>query len=87
MARMAVLNQAHADMNRLIPKKTGQLRTESQVNERDSTILYNAKYAKYQYYNKYENYTTPNTGPYWDEKGQRLYGRLWKRTAERAMKR
>ncbi len=53
-------------MDKYIPKDTGALRTV--VDKGTNYITYESPYAHYQFVNQFENYTTPGTGPYWDER-------------------
>lgn len=60
-------------MDKYVPKRDGNLRTI--VDLQTNTITYESDYAEYQYYgerkdktHKVHNYTTPGTGPYWDER-------------------
>lgn len=59
-------------MDKYVPKDEGVLRDEAYVDD-ECCIVYNQEYAGYQYYgqredgsHKVKNYTTPETGPYWD---------------------
>ena len=60
-------------MDKYVPKRDGNLRTI--VDLRTHSITYESEYAEYQYYgeredgsHKVQNYTTPGTGPYWDQR-------------------
>ena len=60
-------------MDEFVPKRDGNLRTV--VDLRTNSITYQSPYAEYQYYgeradgsHQVQNYTTPGTGPYWDER-------------------
>ena len=60
-------------MDEFVPKRDGNLRTV--VDLRTNSITYQSPYAEYQYYGEradgshpVSNYTTPGTGPYWDER-------------------
>lgn len=62
-------------MDQYVPKRDGLLRGIVDLN--NSTITYMSPYASYQYYGMREdgthvinpeNYTTPGTGPYWDQR-------------------
>lgn len=53
-------------MDKYIPKDTGTLRTV--VDKGVDYITYESPYAHYQFVNQFEHYTTPGTGPYWDER-------------------
>lgn len=74
-------NACYKHMDKYIPKDNGDLRTNVTIDA--NSITYESLYASYQYYGVREddthvvnpdNYTTPGTGPYWDEQ-------MW--TAER----
>lgn len=73
----AMANQALADMNRFVPAKDYDLRNQTSVSLDGSQITYNAPYAAYQFYNQFNNYTTPGTGPRWDLKAKGLYINNW----------
>lgn len=60
-------------MDKYVPKDTGTLREDVTIT--NGSITYEQEYASYQYYgerkdgsHKVSNYTTPGTGPYWDER-------------------
>ena len=68
-------------MDKYVPKDEGHLRETVVVNGvvtenvTEDTITYDQQYARYQYYGMREdgshvvrNYTTPNTGRYWDKR-------------------
>ena len=66
-------NTCYKHMDKYVPMRDGNLRTI--VDIQDDSITYESPYAKYQYYgvredgsHKVENYTTPGTGTYWDER-------------------
>ena len=65
-------------MRKYTPNSTGDNERASQLNsptiDEECSIVYNKSYAGYQYYGqrkdgsrKVKNYTTPGTGPYWDQ--------------------
>lgn len=61
-------------MDKYIPMDKGNLRTLYDVSN-PKYIIYEAPYARYQYYgvredgtHKVRNYTTPGTGTYWDKR-------------------
>lgn len=66
----ALTNQAHADMDRYVPKRQGHLRQDSFA--RNNTITYTVPYARAQFRgvvgkgHPVRNYTTPGTGKRWD---------------------
>lgn len=77
--RYALGNQAMADMNPFVPRKSNTLRTSAHLKNDGSVILYETKYAKRQFYMNGKKYSTPGTGPRWDLKAKALHGRSWKR--------
>ena len=81
----ALVNQVYADMNMYVPMLTGQLRQESHIGDDGKSITWNSIYAAYQYYLEGNNYSTPNTGPYWDKKAAANHGAQWGQVAGEAM--
>lgn len=81
----ALVNQVHADSNLYAPKKVSDLRNQSTIALDGKQIIWHVPYAKPQYYNHYKNYTTPNTGPKWDQKAKSIHMREWQRVVRRAM--
>jgi hypothetical protein len=66
-------NTCYNYMDKYVPKDIGNLRTI--VDIQPDSITYEQQYARYQYYgeredgsHKVRHYTTPGTGPYWDER-------------------
>lgn len=66
-------NTCYKHMDKYVPMDKGNLRTV--VDIQSDSITYESPYAKYQYKgirddgtHKVKNYTTPGTGPYWDER-------------------
>lgn len=66
-------NTCYKHMDKYVPMDLGLLREV--VNVQDDSITYQQPYASYQYHgerkdgsHKVYNYTTPNTGPYWDKR-------------------
>ena len=66
-------NTCYKHMDKYVPQRDGNLRTI--VDIQADSITYEQEYAKYQYYGMrkdgshvVKNYTTPGTGPYWDER-------------------
>lgn len=93
LGQYALINQAHADMNNYVPMLTGDLRNQSTVSNDAKSIVWNVRYARAQFYGRVgkggypvRRYTTPGTGPRWDEKAKAIHIRSWERVAERAMK-
>ncbi|MBO7079512.1 MAG: capsid protein [Bacilli bacterium] len=68
-----LVNTCYKHMDKYVPKREGNLRTI--VTFDNTGVTYEMPYARYQYYGEREdgthqvhNYTTPGTGPYWDER-------------------
>lgn len=60
-------------MDKYVPRRDGNLK--NRVYLTNHSITYQSPYARYQYYgvredgtHKVTHYTTPGTGPYWDER-------------------
>ena len=68
-----------ADMNQFVPAKSHVLRLSVSIGIDGSSIHYNTPYAAYQFYNQWSNYTTPGTGPRWDEKAKGIYMSDWEK--------
>ncbi|MCH1713146.1 MULTISPECIES: minor capsid protein [Lactococcus] len=64
----AMANQAMADMNPFVPFKEGELRQK--VHASKSSVIYESKHAKRQFYLQGRKYTTPGTGSRWDLKAK-----------------
>lgn len=76
--RYALANQMLADMNQYVPFKEGPLRQATSINLDGSAVNYHMKYARRHYYAPGDwNYTTPGTGPRWDEKAKGIHGKDW----------
>lgn len=86
LGQYALANQVHADSNLYAPMKSTDLINQSNVSADNKKIVYNAPYARRQYYNQYVNYTTPGTGPKWDQKAKSIHQRDWIRITEEAMR-
>lgn len=61
-------------MDKYVPKDNGDLRTNVDLSNPEY-IVYESPYARYQYYgvredgtHKVQHYTTPGTGPFWDNR-------------------
>ena len=66
-------NTCYKHMDKYVPMDEGNLRTIVEI--QPTCIIYQMPYAKYQYYGMrkdgthiVKNYTTPNTGSYWDKR-------------------
>ena len=77
--KRVLANQAMADMNQFVPAKSHVLRLSVSIGIDGSSIHYNTPYAAYQFYNQWSNYTTPGTGPRWDEKAKGIYMSDWEK--------
>ncbi|WP_193064909.1 minor capsid protein [Oceanobacillus oncorhynchi] len=71
----ALGNQAMADMNRFVPKKDNILRETAHFD--GDNIIYNQPYAGRMFYMYMYNYTTPGTGPRWDNKASAIHMKDW----------
>lgn len=79
MGRWALGYQMMADMNKFVPRKDGILRMNVHVTTGGHSIVYSQPYASKQFHNQFKNYTTPNTGPRWDEKAKAIHHKKWAR--------
>lgn len=86
LGQYALANQIHADSNLYAPMKSTDLRNQSNVSADNKQIIWNTPYARRLYYNQYVNYTTPGTGPKWDQKAKSIHQRDWLRITEEAMR-
>ena len=75
--RYAVANQAMADMNQFVPMKEGILRMSATIDIDGTAINYNTPYASRLFYYQMVNYTTPGTGPRWDNKAKSIFMSDW----------
>lgn len=73
----ALANQALADMDQFVPKKDGILRMSATIDNDGGAINYNTPYARRLFYMYMYNYTTPGTGPRWDNKAKGLFMSEW----------
>ena len=69
----------HATMNEnFVPLKSGDLRNNSNVAPDGKSIEWSSPYARRHYYAPGGwNYTTPGTGPRWDEKAKGVFMSDW----------
>ena len=86
LGQYALAHQVHADSNLYAPFLTGALRNQSSVSTNGKSVIWNVPYARRQYYNYGARFTTPGTGPKWDEKAKSIHLRSWERITEKAMK-
>lgn len=71
-------NQMISDMNRFVPRKSGDLRQHVMLTDNAEQIHYTQIYARRHFYAPGNwNYTTPGTGPRWDQKAQAMYSENW----------
>lgn len=82
----ALVNQVHADSNMYVPMLSSDLRNQSTIALDGKSIIWNAPYARRHYYNQMSNYSTPGTGPKWDQKAKSIHLKSWERVAKAAMK-
>lgn len=74
----ALSNQALADMNQFVPMDDGILRQTATIDIDGTAINYNTPYANRLFKHYMHNYTTPGTGPRWDNKAKGIYMEDWK---------
>lgn len=72
-----VANQALADMNQFVPMKEGILRMSGTIDIDGSAVRWNRPYAAKMFYMMMYNYTTPGTGPRWDNRAKSRYMVDW----------
>ncbi|UDM79599.1 minor capsid protein [Vagococcus fluvialis] len=81
--RVAMANQILTDTNEnFVPMRDGNLRDFVGIAIDGSSIFWYSVYAKAQYYGTngkavFSNYTTPGTGPRWDEKAKGVFISDW----------
>lgn len=83
-ARQRVANQIMMDSNRYVPLLTADLRNSATVNIGGRQVQWNMFYSIYQYSKQYSNYSTPGTGPKWDEVAASKHMSAWENVAKRA---
>ncbi len=86
LGRYALANQAMVDMNMYVPKRTGQLRGSSFLMDNGKKIVWNTPYARRQFYNQMNNYTTSGTGSRWDVKAKNNHIAQWESIVRSAMR-
>jgi hypothetical protein len=91
VAKQVVAQQMLLDMNRLVPRRHGDLRASGHVTSGGDAIEYSTIYARAQFYGTngkqvFRSYTTGGTGKRWDLKAKVLYGEKWGRVFARGMK-
>lgn len=75
--RYALANQALADMNQFVPADEFILRQTATIDIDGTGINYNQPYAARMFYMMMYNYTTPGTGPRWDNKAKGMFMSDW----------
>ncbi|MCF3942209.1 minor capsid protein [Oceanobacillus alkalisoli] len=75
--RYAVANQALADMNPFVPMLEGITRQTATIDIDGTGINYNTPYSAELFYMPKMNYTTPGTGPRWDNKAKGMFMSDW----------
>lgn len=73
----ALANQALSDMNQFVPMDENILRMSASIDLDGSAINYNTPYAARLFYMYMYNYTTPGTGPRWDNKAKAQFMSNW----------
>lgn len=84
--QIALVNQVQADSNIYAPKLSSDLRNQSTIATDSKSIIWNARYSRRQYYNIGAKFTTPGTGPKWDQKAKSIHGPSWVKIVKAAMK-
>ena len=82
----ALVNQVHADMDQYVPMLSSDLRNQSSIGIDGKSVYYNVPYARRLFYMPMYNYTTPGTGPRWDNKAKSIHGATWARIVKAAMR-
>ena len=77
--QQAMANQALADINPFVPADDFILRQTATIDIDGSGINYNTPYAAKMFYMMMYNYTTPGTGPRWDNKAKAIHMADWER--------
>lgn len=85
VGQIALVNQVAADTDNYVPKKSGALRTQSQISSDFKAISWNAPYARKQYYNVDANFTTPGTYARWDQFAKSVHLKQWEKIIKGAM--
>lgn len=88
-AQHAYGNQAHADMNIYVPKRTGHLRDNSSLNSNYNQVNYREPYSRAQFYgivngHQVRNYHTPGTSRRWDLRAKANHMDSWKKIIVKA---
>ena len=84
--------QVGKDSNNYVPLKDGQLRASMTPDVSKKQVTWESRssrgypYGVRQYENQFSNYTTANTGPYWDKKAAGIHMSAWIKGTEGAMR-
>lgn len=73
----AMANQMLADMNNYVPALRHDLRNSATIDIDGKAINWNMPYAAKMFYMMMYNYTTPGTGPRWDNKAKAMFMSDW----------
>ncbi|GEN87250.1 minor capsid protein [Oceanobacillus sojae] len=73
----ALANQGLADMNPFVPFKDGIARGTGHVDSNGESVTWNTPYIARLFYMPMRNYTTPGTGPRWDNKASAIHMKDW----------
>ena len=68
-----------ATMNEnFVPLRDGDLRSNSSISADGKQLIWTVPYARKHYYTDFSpNYTTPGTGPHWDQKAKGVFLSDW----------
>ena len=68
-----------ATMNEnFVPLRDGDLRSNSSISADGKQLIWTVPYARKHYYTDFSpNYTTPGTGPHWDQKAKGVFLSEW----------
>lgn len=88
--QIAMANQMLIDMNRYVPRRSGNLRASGSVNSNGSRIIYKTVYARAQYYGTngivtFKKYKTGGTGSQWLSKATGIHSQRWINVASSGM--
>ncbi|HEL2057761.1 TPA: capsid protein [Streptococcus suis] len=80
--RIALANQILIDVDPYIPLRDGPLRLSGRVEQMGRIVSHNTVYARAHYYGTngivdFHNYSTPGTGPKWDERAKENHMNSW----------
>ena len=77
--RLNMANRMLATMNEnFVPLRDGDLRSQSSVGANGKELIWTVPYARKHYYTDFSpNYTTPGTGPHWDQKAKGVFLSDW----------